>query len=324
MTTRQRIACALSLCLLAALAPHTAQAQALPQKPIRLVVGAPPGGAPDTVARLVAQHLNLGQAVVVENRNGASQMIAAEHVARAPADGSALLLASQTAIGVSPVLQKVKSFDPIKDFAGVALIGTAPLVLVAGPSLPASSVQELVAFAKARPGVVDFGNGGVGTSPHMAGVLFGVSAGVRLNSVPYPGEQAAMIDIMAGRIHMMFANASSAMPHVRAGKLRALAVTSDARAPVAPELPTMSEAGVPGFSAATWLGIVAPAATPKALVAQFNTEFNRVLALPEVREKLAAHGFTVEAMGTEAFDRFLVAEHAKWGRLIRDANIKAD
>jgi tripartite-type tricarboxylate transporter receptor subunit TctC len=318
----KRLACA---CLvLLPLMLHQAHAQtSLPNKPVRLVVGAPPGGAPDTVARLVAQHMNVGQPVVVENKNGASQMIAAEFVVRAPADGSVLLLASQTAIGVSPVLQKVK-FDPIKDFTGLALIGTAPLVLVAGPSLPANSVKELVAYAKTNPGKVDFGNGGVGTSPHMAGVLFGVSSGVQLNSVPYPGEQAAMIDIMAGRIHMMFANASSAMPHVRSGKLRALAVTSDARAPVAPELPTMPEADVPGFSAATWLGIVAPAATPKPVVTQLNAELNRVLALPEVREKLATHGFTVEPMGTDDFNRFLAAEHAKWGKLIRDANIKAN
>lgn len=302
-----------------------AQAQAtLPNKNVRLVVGAPPGGANDTAARLVAQHMSLGQPVLVENKNGASSMIAADFVAKAPADGSVLLLASQTVIGVAPVLQKITSFDPIKDFVGIGLIGTAPMVLVAGPSLAANNVKELIVLAKAKPGVIDFGNGGVGTSPHMTGVLFGHSSGVQLNSVPYPGEQAAMVDIMAGRVHMMFANASSALPHVRSGKLRALGVTSTERASAAPDIPTVDEAGVPGFSAATWLGIIAPAATPPAVVRQLNTELNRVLALPEVREKLVAQGFAIDRMDTDRYAAFLRAEHAKWGKLIRDANIKAD
>ena len=316
-------ACALAL--LAALASGAAPAQApLPAKPVRLVVGAPPGGANDTVARLVAQHLDLGQPVIVENRNGASQMIAADFVARSPADGSVLFLTSHTGIAIAPVLQKVKTFDPIKSFTAVGLIGTAPLVLVAGPSLPANTVEELIAYAKANPGQVNFGNGGVGTSPHMAGVLFARSSGIQLTSVPYPGEQAAMLDIMAGRIQMMFANASSALPHVRSGKLRGLGVTSDARAAVAPDLPTVAEAGVPGFSAATWLGIVAPAATPPATIARLSEELNRVLALPEVREKLSGHGFSVTRTSPEAFGKLMLDEHGKWGTLIRDANIKSD
>ena len=158
----------------------------------------------------------------------------------------------------------------------------------------------------------------------MTGVLFARSSGIQLTSVPYPGEQAAMLDIMAGRIQMMFANASTALPHVRSGKVRALGVTSDARAAVAPDIPTVAESGVPGFSAATWLGIVAPAGTPPAVVARLNDELNRVLALPDVREKLSGHGFAVTRMSTEEFGKLMVAEHAKWGTLIRDANIKAD
>lgn len=314
-----------ALALLMTLAAPVAHAQAaLPNKPIRLVVGAPPGGANDNVARLVAQYMNLGQPVVVENKNGASSMIAADFVAKAAADGSILLLASQTVIGVAPVLQKITSFDPLQDFVGIGLIGTAPLVLVAGPSLPASNVKELIALAKSKPGFVDFGNGGVGTSPHMTGALFAHESGVQLTSVPYPGEQAAMVDIMAGRIHMMFANASSALPHVRNGRLRALAVTSVERASAAPDIPTVSEAGVPGFSASTWLGIVAPAATPGAVVNRLNTELNRVLLLPEVQEKLIAQGFVIDRMDTGRYAKFLRSEHAKWGKLIRDASIKAD
>lgn len=315
--------CAIALLLQLASALVHAQ-PALPNKPVRLIVGAPPGGANDMVARLVAQHMNLGQPVIVENKNGASSMIAADFVAKAPADGSVLLLASQTVIGVAPVLQKITSFDPIKDFVGIGLIGTAPLVLVVGPSMPANNVKELIELAKSKPGVVDFGNGGVGTSPHMTGVLFGHSSGIQLNSVPYPGEQAAMLDIMAGRIHMMFANASSGLPHVRSGRLRALAVTGSERAAAAPEIPTVDEAGVPGFAAATWLGIVAPAATPPAVVRQLNAELNRVLTIPEVRDKLVSQGFAIDRMDTSRMATFLRAEHAKWGKLIREANIKAD
>lgn len=296
---------------------------ALPSRPIRLIVGAPPGGANDTVARIVVQRMNLGQPVIVENKNGASSMIAADYVAKAPADGSVLLLASQTVIAVAPVINKITSFDPLKDFTGVALIGSAPLVLVAGPSLQARNVKELIAEARAKPDEIDFGNGGVGTSPHMAGVLFALTSGTKLRSIPYPGEQAAMTDIMAGRIHMMFANAGSGFPHVRSGRLRALAVTSAQRSDIAPDVPTVAET-LPGYEAGTWLGILAPAATPKATIAQLNAEVLRVLALPEVKDKLKAQGFALAQDTPEEFSQFIRAEHAKWGKLIKDANIKPD
>lgn len=315
---------AASLLVLTALLTATAFAQTPAfNKPVRLVVGGPPGGGPDTVARLLAQHLNLGQTVIVENRNGAAQMMAADHVARSAADGTVLFLASQTAIAISPVLQQVKTVEPLRDFTGVGLVGSAPMMLVAGPSLKAATVKDIITLAKARPGELNFGNGGVGTTPHMTGTLFAITSGTRLTSVPYPGEQAAMIDIMAGRVEMMFANASSALPHVRGGKLRAVAVTSSKRLPHAPEVPTMDEAGVPGFASATWYGIVAPAATPRTIVAQLNAELNRVLALPDVQEKLGAQAFTVEPTTPEAFNRFMQSEHAKWGKLIRDANIQS-
>lgn len=317
---RNRTIWAFAACLSLFSLPLLAQQSSLPEKPIRLIVGGPPGGAPDTVARLLAQSMSFSQPVVVENKNGAAQMIAADFVARSPADGTVLLLASQTAIAVSPVLQK-SELDPIKDFTGVGLIGEAPLVLVAGPSLAAENVPELIAYAKAHPEELNFGHGGVGSTPHMAGELFQQATDTKLTNVPYPGEQASMIDIMAGRIHFMFANASSALPHVRNGKLRAFAITSDVRTPSAPEILTLNEAGVPGFSAATWLGIVAPAATPKAAIDQLNAELNRVLSLPEIQEKLAVHGFSIQAASPEQFNRFMLAEHEKWGKLIQDANI---
>ncbi len=297
---------------------------AFPSKPIRLIVGAPPGGGPDNMARVVAQFVNLGQPVVVENRPGASMMIAAEAVAKAAPDGHTLLLTSQTGIAVSPILNKTRSFDAQKDFTGVVLVGTAPLVLVAGPSLQANTVAEVIALGKSRPGALDYGNGGVGTTPYMAGALFSVMTGARLNSIPYPGEQAALTDIIAGRVPMMFANASTAMPQIRSGRLRGLAVTSPARVDVAQGLPTVAESGVPGFEIGTWLGIVAPAGTPAPVVDKLNAEVRRVLALPEVREKLQAQGFVLADQGVAPFNQYIRSEYSKWAKLIQDAGIKAD
>lgn len=306
------------------LAPAQAQPGAYPGKPIRLIVGAPPGGAPDNVARIVAQRLELGQPVVIENKTGAASMIAAETVSRSAPDGYTLLIASQTLLGVAPLINKTKSYDPQKDFTGVAMIGTAPLVLVAGSALAVNTVPEIIALAKARPGMLDYGNGGVGTTPYMAGALFSVMTGGKLNSIPYPGEQAAMTDIIGGRVPMMFANASAAMPHVRSGRLRGIAVTSSARVDVAQGLPTVAESGVPGFEIGTWLGIVAPAGTPAAVVDKLNAEVRRVLALPDVKDKLAAQGFVLADQSVDQFNRHIQSEYAKWSKVIRDANIKAE
>ncbi|MDO9436541.1 tripartite tricarboxylate transporter substrate binding protein [Hydrogenophaga sp.] len=296
-----------------------------PTRPIRLVVGAPPGGGPDNVARILSQHINLGQSLVVENRNGAASMIATEHVAKSAPDGYTLLLTSQTGIAVSPLINKSKAYDGQKDFSGVALIGNAPLVLVAGSALPVNTVPEIIALAKSKPGALDYGNGGVGTSPYMAGALFGSMTGTKLMSIPFPGEQASMTEIIAGRLPMMFANASAAMPHVRSGRLRGIAVTSATRVDVAEGLPTVAESGVPGFEIGTWLGIVAPAATPPAVIDKLNTELRRVLALPEVKDKLRGQGFVLADNSTPAqFNTFMKAEYAKWSKLIQDADIKAE
>jgi tripartite-type tricarboxylate transporter receptor subunit TctC len=303
----------------------SAHAQAaFPSKPIRLIVGSPPGGAPDIVARIVAQGMNLGQPVIVENRSGAASMIAAEAVARAAPDGTTLLIGSQTVMAVAPIINKVKSFDPQKDFTGVALIGNAPLVLVAGSALPANTVSELVALARAKPGVVDYGNGGVGTSPYMAGAMFNVMTGTKLTSIPYPGEQAAMTEIMAGRLPMMFANAAAAMPHVKSGRLRGIAVTSATRVDVAAGLPTVAESGIPGFEIGTWLGIMAPAGTPANVVEKINAEVRRVIAEPAVKEKLQAQGFVLVDESPDQFNLYLKSEYAKWSKLIKDADIKAE
>ncbi len=321
--TRQQFAHAI-IAASAVLAFGAVAQTSYPVKPVKLVVGSPPGGGPDNVARIIAQHMQLGQPLVIENRNGAASAIAAEAVARSPADGYTLLITSQTGIAVSPIINKIKSFDPQKSFTAVGYIGSAPLVLVAGPSLQANTVPEIIAMAKAKPGSIDYGNGGVGTSPYMAGALFSVMTGGKLTSIPYPGEQAAMTDIMGGRVPMMFANASAAMPHVKSGRLRGLAVTSNARVDVAQGLPTVAESGVPGFEIGTWLGIVAPAQTPAAIVDKIHVEMMRVLALPEVKEKLASQGFVLSSMTVDGFNKYMVSEYAKWSKLIRDADIKAE
>jgi tripartite-type tricarboxylate transporter receptor subunit TctC len=311
--------------LLLALAAGGACAQAaFPAKPIRILVGSPPGGGNDVVARLVAQKMNPGQPVVVENRPGAASMISAELVAKSPPDGHTLLLVSQSVLTVSPILTRVTSFDPMKDFTAVALLGSAPLVLVVGPTVPANSVKELIALAKAKPGALDFGSGGIGTTPYMAASLFMLTTGTKLTSVPFQGEQAAMTEIIGGRIPLMFGNAAAAMPYVKSGRLRGLAVTSSARTNFAPELPTVAEAGVPGFEIATWLGLVAPSGTPRDVVAKLNAEALRSLDTPEVKDKLTAQGFAISRETPEQFGKFILAEHAKWSRVIKDANIKGE
>lgn len=312
--------------LLLTLAACAAIAQSsFPSKPIRIIVGTPPGGANDTVARILASRMDgLGQTVIVENRPGASQMIAAEMVAKAPADGTMLLIASQTILAVVPIINKVTSFDPLKDFAAVALVGSTPLVLVVNPSVPANSVKELIAIGKARPGELNFGSGGVGTTPHMAGELFAMMSGIKMTNISYKGEQPALTDMLGGQLPMMFSNVAAAMQHVKSGKLRGLAVTSAARIDAAPGLPTVAEAGLPGYETETWLGLIAPSATPRDIVARINAEVLRVMALPDVRDKLLAQGLTLSRSTPDQFAAHIRSEHAKWSKLIKEAGIKAE
>lgn len=322
MRTALMLAGALSLAGVAGAAFAQAPAGA---KPVRIVVGSPPAGGNDVVARIVAQRFALdGVSAVVENRPGAASMIAAEMVAKSPPDGTTLLLVSQSVMTVSPILNRTASVTPIKDFAPVALLGSAPLVLVAGPSTQANQVRDFIALAKAKPGALEFGSGGIGTTPFMAATLFALMTDVKLTSVPYQGEQPALTDVIGGRIAMMFSNAAAAIPHVRGGRLRGIAVTSATRIAIAPELPTVAEAGVPGFEIATWLGLVAPAATPRPVVARLNAEVLRVLELPDVKERFQAQGFATAPQSVEQFTQFVQSEHAKWSKVIRDANIKAD
>jgi len=315
----------LVLAALVAAAPLVAHAQGgFPSKPIRFLVGSAPGGANDIMARTVAQSMNLGNPVVVENRAGAAATIAAETVAKAPPDGYTLLLVSQSVLTVSPILNGVTSFDPMKDFTGVALFGSAPLILVVHPANPAKSLKDIIAAAKAKPGDTSFGSGGIGTTPFMAGTLLGMMTGIKLTSVPFRGEQPPLIEIMAGRLTMMFANAAAALPYIKDGRLRGIAITSPSRAAIAPQLPTVAESGVAGFEIATWLGMVAPSATPPAIVARLNAEVVRVLQQPDVKAQLQALGFTLSSNTPEEFTKFIHAEHQKWSKVIRDTGIKAE
>jgi tripartite-type tricarboxylate transporter receptor subunit TctC len=310
--------------LLLAMATATAAAQSFPSKPIRFIVGAAPGGANDIMARTIAGAMNLGQPVVVENQAGAAATISAGTVAKSAPDGHTLLLVSQSVLTVAPILNKITTYDSMKDFTGVALFGSAPLVLVVHPSSPANSVQDIVAMAKAKPGELSFGSGGIGTTPFMAGTLLSLMTGTKYISVPFKGEQPSMNEIMGGRLTMMFGNAAAALPHVKNGRLKSLAITSPARVSIAPDLPTVAESGVPGFEIATWLGMVAPSATPPAIVARLNAEVLRVLKQPDVQQRLHAMGFTLSSFSAEEFTRFIRAEHEKWSKVIRDADIKAD
>jgi tripartite-type tricarboxylate transporter receptor subunit TctC len=310
--------------LVLAMATATAAAQSFPSKPIRFIVGAAPGGANDIMARTIAGAMNLGQPVVVENQAGAAATISAGTVAKSAPDGHTLLLVSQSVLTVAPILNKITTYDSMKDFTGVALFGSAPLVLVVHPSSPANSVQDIVAMARAKPGELSFGSGGIGTTPFMAGTLLSLMTGTKYISVPFKGEQPSMNEIMGGRLTMMFGNAAAALPHVKNGRLKSLAITSPARVSIAPDLPTVAESGVPGFEIATWLGMVAPSATPPAIVARLNAEVLRVLKQPDVQQRLHAMGFTLSSFSAEEFTRFIRAEHEKWSKVIRDADIKAD
>jgi tripartite-type tricarboxylate transporter receptor subunit TctC len=251
-------------------------------------------------------------------------MIGAEVVAKAPPDGYTLLLATQTTLAVAPIVYRTTSFDPVNDFAAIALIGSTPLILVVHPPMPAHSVKELIALAKGKPGELNFASGGVGTTPHMAGELFAALAGIKLVHVAYKGEAPALTDILGGQVPMMFSNVSAAMPHVKAGKLRGLAVTSAERVPVAPGVPTVAASGLPGYEAQTWFGLVAPAGTPREIVSRMNTEVVGALAQPDVKERLAGQGVTVAGGTPEQFADHIKAEFAKWAKVIADAGIKPE
>ena len=315
----------LGLALAVDLPAANAQITAYPDKPVKIFVGFAAGGGTDVAARILAQKLTetLGQSIVVENRPGASGMIAAEALAKSAADGYTLMMGSQTTLAVAPALYRKFSIDAARDFVAVAPAGVSPLVLVVHPSVPVRSVKELIALGKAKPGAINFGSGGLGTTPHMAGELFSLQAGIKMVHVAYRGEAPAINDLLGGQLDLIFANLSAVIGNVKAGSLRALAVTSAQRAASAPEIPTIAEVALPGFEAATWFALVAPAGTPRDIVLRLNSEATRLVGQAEVRQRFADLGMTVDAATPDALDGYIKTEIVKWSKVIKDADIRA-
>jgi tripartite-type tricarboxylate transporter receptor subunit TctC len=290
-----------------------------------MIVGFTAGGGTDVIARILAQKLSetLGQSVLVENRTGASGLIAGEAVAKSAPDGYTLMMGSQTTFAVAPALYLKSALDPARDFAGVAMAGISPLVLVVHPSVPAHSVKDVIAMAKAAPGAINFGSGGLGTTPHMAAELFSSLAGIKMAHVAYRGEAPAINDLLGGQIPLMFANLSAVLGNVKAGGLRALAVTSARRSVAAPEIPTVAETALSDFEAATWFALVAPVGTARDVLARLNLEVQRALAQPEVKQRFADLGMSSEDSTPGGLDAYIRAEIAKWTKVIKDADIRA-
>ncbi len=307
-------------------ATSTSSGQAYPTKPIRMIVPYPPGGTSDIIARILGQKLldAWGQQIVVDSRPGANGGIGCEIAAKAPADGYTLLVGNMTPIAANPSLYRKLGYDSLRDFAGISLVAAGPNVLVMNPSLPFKSVQELIAYAKANPGKLNFGSGGAGSPAHLAGELFKTLTGVAMTHVPYKGTVLSINDLIAGQIQLVFSDAPIAVPHVKSGKLRALAVTGAKRTPLMPELPTVAEAGVPGFALDNWWGILAPAATPKSVVNRINAELVRIMQLADVKERFANLGVEAIHSTPAQFDAYIKSEYAKLAKVIKDAGAKAD
>jgi tripartite-type tricarboxylate transporter receptor subunit TctC len=291
-----------------------------------MVIPFAPGASNDITARLIAPKLSdaLGQSVVVDNRGGAGGVLGADLVAKSQPDGYTLLMGSPGPLTVNPALLPNLPYQPKRDFVPVTLLAIVPSILEVNPALPVKSVQELIALARATPGKLNYASAGVGSVPHLAGELFKLLAKVEIVHVPYKGSSPAITDLMGGQVSMFFDNMASAVPYVKAGRLRALAITSPKRSAVMPDLPTMIEGGVPGYEAYSWNGVVAPAGTPPTAVKRLAAEIAAVLASPEIREKMKGLGAEVVASSPAEFASFMEKESAKWGRVVREANIKPE
>lgn len=307
----------------ALLASSVALAQSYPSRTLRIVAPAAPGGATDILARILSVKLyeSWGQIVQVDNRPGAGGVIGSEIVARAPPDGYTLLMALTTHV-TNPALQVKLPYDTLKDFAPVSMVAVVPAVLLVHPSLPVRSVKELIALARSRPGELDYGTSGTGTAAHLAALLFSTMSGIRMVHVAYKGGAPAIYDLLGGQISLMFGSTASGAPHVHAGQLHALAVTSRWRSPALPRVPTMIEAGLPGFEAMAWFALLAPARTPGTVINKLNSEVVAVLQQRDVAERLTGLGVEVRSSTPGALDDYIRAEMVKWDRVIRRAGIR--
>jgi tripartite-type tricarboxylate transporter receptor subunit TctC len=295
-----------------------------PTKPVRVIVPFPPGAINDSIGRMMATQLSarLGRQFIVDNRGGAGGIIGSEIAANAPNDGYTLLVVSLVN-AVNPWLYKLP-YDPLKSFEPIAVVASAPNVLVVNPELPVKSVKELVALAKEKPGQVQYASGGIGSFQHLGGELFKLTAGIDMLHVPFKGGGPAMIDVLGGHTKVIFATTITALPHIRSGKLRALGLGGRERSPVLPEVPTIAEAGVPGYEAANWIGLVAPAGTPAAIVAKLQQEISTIQDSADVKKQFAAEGVDILRMSSADFGEFMVKEMGKWERVVKERGIKPE
>ena len=314
---------ALAVALL--LTASQAFAQSFPAKPVRIIIPSSTGGAVDGLARIVAQIApGLGQQVIADNRPGANGMIGMELTAKAPPDGHTIVLGFLGPLAVSPSLVKKMAYDPVKDFAPITQVAAAPLLVSAHPSVPVRSVRELTQLAKSRPGQVTYGTGGTGTGGHLTMELFKLTTGVDVLHVPYRGVGPALIDVLGGQISLLVASPISGQPHVKAGRLRGLAVTGRSRSPALPEVPTMIEAGLPKFESTTWFGVLAPAGTPPAVVSRLHGEIVKVLQQPAVRDQISNLGADPSPSTPEEFAAYIRSEITKWAKVVKAADIKPE
>lgn len=325
---RRATACAalvLSLTIIAGLSAPVAQAQAFPSKPIKIVVPFPPGAFNDTLGRTLASEFSKGFAPgsLVENRPGGGTVIGTDAVMRSPADGHTLLVVAFPFALINSLHTHAK-IDVTRDFAAVTYVGATANLLVVNPNSPYKSVKDVIAAAKAKPGAIPYASTGNGSSNHLSMELFKLMAGVNLNHIPYKGSAPAVTDLIGGQVEALFDNTPNVLPHVKAGRLRALAVSSPKRSSLVPDLPTVDEAGVPGYRMQVWFGVVAPAATPKDVIAKLNTEINRIIASPEVRERFNAAGVEIMGGTSESFGAHIKEQVETWAKVVKDSNIKID
>jgi hypothetical protein len=313
------------LSVLCAMAGAVHAADSYPSRPIRMIVAYPPGGGTDQVGRVMAEQLTvtLGQNVVVDNRGGATGNIGTELAARALPDGYTLLMGNVAPNAVNVSLFKKLAFDPVKDFSPVSLVAITPNILVAHPSIPVKTIKELIAYAKAKPGTLNFPSAGVGSSSHLAGELLKSLAGISMVHVPFKGGGPALVAVIAGEVQIMFATMPAAMPHVKSGKVKPVAVTTAKRSKAMPDLPTIAESGVKGYDASTWYGLLAPARTPPAVVTRLHGDTVKILAGP-TRQRLEAQGFEPDGGTPAEFANYIKSEITKWAKVIKDAGIPAE
>ena len=324
MRVDQTVLCfALAVCI----AETHAQSDAVyPSKPIRMIVPSAPGSGPDIMARAIGQKLTeaLGQAIIIDDKPGAGGIIGSEAAAKAPPDGYTLIMSNAGAHTVNPGLYSKLPYDPLKDFAPVTLVALAPNILIVHPTLPVRNVKELIALAKAKPGELTFGSGGNGSTAHLSGEMFKTMAGINIVHIPFKGSPAAVIGVIAGQIALAIPNIPPALPHVRSGKLKALAVTTAKRAAGVPDLPTVAESGLPGYEATAWFGVLAPAATPPQIIARLNAVIVKIAHAREMQERLTAEGADAVGNTPEQFAQIIRNDIAKWAKIVKASGARAD